>query len=138
MSVGCFQSLTIPVTVTVSESLNSICWPMSVVGGAFPKNFRAEGIPEGSRAASHRGNGAIEEDSITVNKIAKVVRLNALAAKRGQTLAQMALASILKDDRINSVLIGASKPEQVADSLKCLENISFSAEELSIINLILG
>ena len=71
-------------------------------------------------------------------KIAKVIKLNELALKRGQDLAQMALAWILKDDRITSVLIGVSKPEQVTDSIKCLENLSFSADELNSINSILG
>jgi len=74
----------------------------------------------------------------THEKIAKVIKLNELALKRGQDLAQMALAWILKDDRITSVLIGVSKPEQVTDSIKCLENLSFSADELNSINSILG
>jgi L-glyceraldehyde 3-phosphate reductase len=113
------------------------CIPFSPLAQGLLTNKYLQGIPAGSRAASHRGNGAIEEDAITEEKIAKVVELNELALKRGQDLAQMALSWILKDDRITSVLIGVSKPEQVIDSIKCLENISFSADELNAINNIL-
>lgn len=114
------------------------CIPFSPLAQGLLTNKYLQGIPEGSRAASHRGNGAIEEDAITDEKIAKVIKLNEIALKRGQNLAQMALSWILKDDRITSVLIGVSKPGQVTDSLKCLENISFSGDELSAINRILG
>jgi L-glyceraldehyde 3-phosphate reductase len=114
------------------------CIPFSPLAQGLLTNKYLKGIPEGSRAASHRGNGAIEEDAITNEKIAKVIKLNEIALKRGQNLAQMALSWILKDDRITSVLIGVSKPEQVTDSIKCLENISFSADELNAINSILG
>lgn len=114
------------------------CIPFSPLAQGLLTNKYLKGIPKGSRAASHRGNGAIEEDAITDEKIAKVIKLNELAVTRGQNLAQMALSWILKDDRITSVLIGVSKPEQVADSIKCLENLSFSADELNNINRILG
>ena len=113
------------------------CIPFSPLAQGLLSNKYLKGIPKGSRAASHRGNGAIEEDAITPEKIAKVIKLNELALNRGQNLAQMALSWILKDDRITSVLIGVSKPEQVTDSIKCLENISFSADELNAINNIL-
>jgi L-glyceraldehyde 3-phosphate reductase len=63
--------------------------------------------------------------------------LNELAVNRGQDLAQMALSWILKDKRITSVLIGVSKPEQVTDSLRCLDNINFTNDELARINEIL-
>ena len=114
------------------------CIPFSPLAQGLLTNKYLKGIPEGSRAASHRGNGAIEEDAITHDKIIKVIKLNELALSRGQDLAQMALSWILKDDRITSVLIGVSKPEQVTDSIKCLENISFSSDELNAINSILG
>jgi L-glyceraldehyde 3-phosphate reductase len=113
------------------------CIPFSPLAQGLLTDKYLKGIPGGSRAASHRGNGAIEENAITAEKIAKVTKLNELALKRGQDLAQMALSWILKDDRITSVLIGVSKPEQVTDSLKCLENISFSTDELNAINSIL-
>ena len=118
---------------------NSIgCIPFSPLAQGLLTNKYLQGIPEGSRAASHRGNGAIEEDAVTDEKISKVKKLNALAQKRGQNLAQMALSWILKDQRITSVLIGASKASQVVDSLKCLGNTSFSAPELQEINEILS
>jgi len=114
------------------------CIPFSPLAQGLLTNKYVKGIPEGSRISRHRGNGAIEEDAITEDKIAKVIKLNELAHSRGQDLAQMALSWILKDPRITSVLIGVSKPEQVSDSIKCLENISFSHEELEKINSILS
>ena len=113
------------------------CIPFSPLAQGLLTNKYLKGIPKDSRAASHRGNGAIEEDFITDEKIAKVTKLNELAVKRGQSLAQMALSWILKDDRITSVLIGVSKPEQLVDSLKCLNNVVFTNEELKIIDSIL-
>ncbi len=113
------------------------CIPFSPLAQGLLSNKYLKGIPEGSRAASHRGNGAIDEDQVSEEKINKVRQLNVLAEERGQNLAQMALAWILKDKRISSVLIGVSKPEQVLDSIRCLDNYSFSAEELNRINAIL-
>jgi L-glyceraldehyde 3-phosphate reductase len=113
------------------------CIPFSPLAQGVLTNKYLKGIPEGSRAAAHRGNGAIDENEVTENKIAKVKKLNELAINRGQDLAQMALSWILKDKRITSVLIGVSKPEQVTDSLRCLDNIKFTNEELAQINAIL-
>jgi len=113
------------------------CIPFSPLAQGILTNKYLDGIPKDSRASSHRGNGAIDEDQVSVEKINKVRKLNELALERGQNLAQMALAWILKDKRITSVLIGVSRPEQVADSIRCLENYSFTAEELSRINSIL-
>ncbi|MDQ6469793.1 L-glyceraldehyde 3-phosphate reductase [Flavobacterium sp. LHD-80] len=100
-------------------------------------NKYLNGIPENSRANANRGNGAMEKDAITPENIAKVKRLNKMAEERGQSLAQMALAWVLKDKRISSVIIGASKSEQVIDSLGCLQNTSFSEDELQTIDQIL-
>ncbi len=113
------------------------CIPFSPLAQGVLTNKYLSGIPEDSRAASHRGNGAIEEDQLTDDKIAKAKKLNELAKDRGQNLAQMALAWILKDKRITSVLIGASRPAQVTDSIGCLKNLSFSEAELNLINQIL-
>jgi L-glyceraldehyde 3-phosphate reductase len=96
------------------------------------------GIPEDSRAASERGNGALEAGGITPELIAKVQALNGVAEQREQTLAQMSLSWILKDPRVTSVIIGASKPEQVLDSVQCLRNYNFSGEELEKIESILA
>jgi L-glyceraldehyde 3-phosphate reductase len=114
------------------------CIPFSPLAQGLLTNKYLKGIPDGSRAASHRGNGAIDENQVSEEKITKVRALNLLAEKRGQNLAQMALAWILKDPRISSVLIGVSKPEQVVDSLKCLENYRFTQEELAQITEILS
>ena len=113
------------------------CIPFSPLAQGLLTNKYLNGIPEGSRASSHRGNGAIDEDQVSDEKINKVRRLNQLAEERGQNLAQMALAWILKDPRITSVLIGVSKPEQVTDSLQCLKNYHFTQEELLLIENIL-
>ena len=113
------------------------CIPFSPLAQGLLTNKYLKGIPQGSRASSHRGNGAIEEGQVSEEKINKVRQLNVLAEERGQNLAQMALAWILKDKRISSVLIGVSRPEQVVDSIRCLENYSFTTEELNRINTIL-
>src|SRR6478735_823822 len=113
------------------------CIPFSPLAQGILTNKYLNGIPKDSRASSHRGNGAIDENQVSDEKINKVRKLNELALERGQNLAQMALAWILKDKRITSVLIGVSRPEQVADSIRCLENYSFTPEELNRINSIL-
>lgn len=113
------------------------CIPFSPLAQGLLTNKYLNGIPGGSRAASHRGNGAIEEDQLTDEKIAKVRKLNEIAVERGQSLAQMALAWILKDPRITSVLLGVSKPEQLTDSLECMKNYSFTTDELESIESIL-
>jgi L-glyceraldehyde 3-phosphate reductase len=113
------------------------CIPFSPLAQGLLSNKYLNGIPKNSRAASHRGNGAIEEDQITDEKIAKASKLNSIALRRGQNLAQMALSWILKDNRVTSVLVGVSKPEQLTDSLQCLKNITFSSDELNEINAIL-
>jgi L-glyceraldehyde 3-phosphate reductase len=95
------------------------------------------GIPSDSRAASTRGNGALEAEAITPATLQKVDRLNHMAKNRGQSLAQMALSWVLKDPRITSVIIGASKPAQVIDSIKCTQNLHFSQDELMQIDEIL-
>ena len=75
---------------------------------------------------------------ITEEKIARVVKLNELAAKRGESLAQMALQWVLRDGRVTSALIGASRPEQIRENIKALQFPAFSAEELQAIDAILA
>jgi len=111
------------------------CIPFSPLAQGLLTNKYLNGIPADSRAA--KPTGFLKEDQVTAARIGQVKALNAIAEKRGQTLAQMALAWLLKDKRVTSVLIGASKPEQLADSLRCQDNINFSAEELSAIEAIL-
>lgn len=94
------------------------------------------GIPENSRAA--RPNSSLSKNQINPETIEKVSLLNNIAIKRGQTLAEMALAWLLKDELVTSVLIGASSVKQLMDNLKALKNTHFSAEELSEIEFILN
>lgn len=113
------------------------CIAFSPLAQGLLTNKYLNGIPKGSRASSHRGNGAIDEDEVSDEKIRKVFQLNTIAEERGQNLAQMALSWILKDLRISSVLLGVSKAEQLLDSINCLKNYSFTDEELKRINQIL-
>lgn len=93
------------------------------------------GIPEDSRV--RKDGRFLNENSVTEEKLAKVRALNELAAQRGQSLAQMALAWILRDGDITSVLIGASKPSQILDNIGMLRNMEFSEEERKKIDEIL-
>lgn len=92
------------------------------------------GIPSDSRIA--RG-GHLKRESLTDEVLRKIKALNEVAATRGQTLAEMALAWLLKDELVTSVIIGASSVAQLADNLKAIENIGFSAEELEKMNAII-
>jgi L-glyceraldehyde 3-phosphate reductase len=94
-----------------------------------------EGIPQGSRAS--RPQPFLRPEHITGEKLAKVRKLNVLAQRRGQTMAQLALAWILRHPGMTSALIGASRPSQVDDAVGALNNLKFSAEELREIELIL-
>lgn len=94
------------------------------------------GIPEDSRI---RTDGRfLKENAVSEDMISKVRKLGALAAERGQTLAQMALAWILRDGDITSVLIGASRPSQILDNIGMVQNTSFSEEERKKIDDILA
>jgi len=94
------------------------------------------GIPEGSRAS--KPHGFLKPANITADKLAKVQKLNELAKSRDQTLAQMALAWVLRHDGMTSVLIGASNEAQIDDAVGALQNLAFSSEELQHIEAILG
>lgn len=86
------------------------------------------GIPEDSRI---RTDGRfLKESAITSEKINKIRELNNMAKERGQSLAEMALSWVLKDGIVTSVLVGASKPEQIIDNIKAIENTKFTVEEL--------
>ena len=94
------------------------------------------GIPEDSRI---RTDGRfLKEEAVNQETLAKVQELNAIARERGQSLAQMALAWILRDGDITSVLIGASKPSQILDNLGMMENTVFSKEERERIEQVLA
>ncbi len=91
------------------------------------------GIPEGSRAAQGK---SLDPATITDQALASVKALNDLAEARGQTLAQMAIAWVLRDGGITTALIGASKPSQVEDCAGAVKNLDFTAEELAKIDSI--
>ena len=95
-----------------------------------------KGIPADSRIGSGK-SPYLHKNDITQEKLAKVQALNVVAEQRGQSLTQLALSWILRDGKVTSVLIGASRPEQILENIKALDNISFSAEELQEIEQIL-
>jgi L-glyceraldehyde 3-phosphate reductase len=89
------------------------------------------GVPAGSRATENR---FLKKAMLSPENLERTRQLDAIAKRRGQTLAQMALAWALRDKRVTSALIGASSPEQVEDSVKALDNPSFTADELKEID----
>jgi L-glyceraldehyde 3-phosphate reductase len=89
------------------------------------------GIPEGSRATK---DTSLSPDLITDEAIDKIRSLNEIAQRRGQTLAQLALAWTLRDPRVTSTLIGASSVQQLEDNVGSLANLDFSADELAEID----
>lgn len=93
------------------------------------------GIPEGSRMQVE-GNKirGLNEKMLTEANLSSLRLLNEMAQQRGQTMAQMALSWLLKDQRVTSVLIGASRPEQLQENVKALDNLNFTAEELERID----
>jgi L-glyceraldehyde 3-phosphate reductase len=113
------------------------CITFSSLAQGILSNKYLNGIPADSRAASARGNGALEKSGLTEEIVGKVKELNKIAEKRNQSMAQMALAWVLKDPRITSVIIGASKPEQVTDSIACINKTVFEKDELNTIEQIL-
>ncbi len=98
-------------------------------------NKYLKGIPDGSRAA--KAHGFLQKETITQEVIAKVKALNAIAEERGQSLAQMAIAWLLKDDRITSVLVGASSVKQLTQNVESVNCLDFSNDELFKIETIL-
>ncbi|MEG8275040.1 L-glyceraldehyde 3-phosphate reductase [Streptomyces sp. AHA2] len=93
-----------------------------------------EGIPEGSRAASD--SPFLNSDAVTEELVARLRELNGIAESRGQTLAQMALAWVLRGGRVTSALVGASSPQQLQDSVGAIANLDFDADELARIDAI--
>jgi L-glyceraldehyde 3-phosphate reductase len=96
------------------------------------------GIPADSRAGRGLPNGALLPKDLDEKELDKIRSLNQLALQRNQTLAQMSIAWLLKDDRVTSVLVGASSLQQVKNSIGALDNIQFSEEELKAIEGILS
>src|SRR6478735_1812688 len=112
------------------------CIPFSPLAQGMLTDKYLNGIPENSRAA--KSTGHLQTSEITEKRIAQIRDLNELAKKRNQSLAQMAIAWLLKDKRVTTVLIGASSINQLDNNLDALNNLQFSQEELDQIKKILG
>ena len=119
--------------VLQEEGVGSIAF--SPLAGGLLTDRYLHGIPEDSRAAHSQ---FLKPEAITEQKLGKIKQLNEMALARGQKLSQMALAWVLRGDRVTSVLIGASRISQIEDAVGMLENRHFSAEELSAIEMILA
>jgi L-glyceraldehyde 3-phosphate reductase len=104
--------------------------------GMLTDKYLGGDIPEGSRAS--KKHGFLRPEHVTDEKIAKARKLNEIAQARGQTLAQLALAWVLRQPGMTSALIGTSKVSQVEDSVAALNNLAFSSEELAQIESILA
>lgn len=111
------------------------CIPFSPLAQGLLTNKYLHGIPEDSRAA--KSTGHLQQAEVSAERIEIALQLNKLAGNRGQSLAQMAIAWLLKDPRVTTVLIGASSVKQLNDNLDSLDNLAFSAEELQAIERIL-
>ncbi len=120
----------------VLEETGIGCIPFSPLEQGMLTDKYLKGIPAGSRASNP--NGFLRVEDITEQRVSKVKRLNEIAAKRKQSLAQMAIAWLLKDERITSVLVGVSSVGQLDDNLKTLANLDFSEAELKKIETILN
>jgi L-glyceraldehyde 3-phosphate reductase len=112
------------------------CIPFSPLEQGLLTDKYLKGIPVDSRA--YKPHGFLKVEDVTVQKVSKAKQLNEMALNRNQTLAQMAIAWLLKDPRITSVLIGVSSVGQLDDNLKTLGNLKFSGEELKRIEFILN
>jgi len=111
------------------------CIPFSPLAQGLLTNKYLNGIPKESRA--EKPHGFLQKSAITQDLIHKLKELDGIAQLRGQSLAQMALSWLLKDQRVTSVLIGASSVRQLMDNLACINNLNFTVAELSNIDKIL-
>lgn len=120
--------------VLKDEGIGSI--PFSPLEQGILTDKYLNGIPENSRAA--KSTGFLQKDAITPEIISKVQKLHNVAQNRGQSLAQMAIAWLLKNDQITSVLVGVSSEKQLLENLGSLDNLYFSKSELAEIETILN
>jgi len=112
------------------------CIPFSPLAQGMLTDRYLQGVPQDSRAA--KSHGFLQADALTGGRLEQIRQLNELAKARGQSLAQMSLAWVLRDERITTVLIGASSVEQLEQNLGCLGGQGFLDEELSAIEQVLG
>jgi len=120
----------------VLEKYGVGCIPFSPLAQGMLTDRYLNGIPRDSRAA--KSHGFLKTEEITNNKLEKIRKLNEIANGRNQSLAQMALSWLLKDERITTVLIGASSVQQLDNNIDSLNNISYSSEELRKIEEVLA
>ncbi|TAL65194.1 MAG: L-glyceraldehyde 3-phosphate reductase [Bacteroidetes bacterium] len=119
----------------VLEETGIGCIPFSPLAQGLLTNRYLKGIPKDSRA--YKPDGFLKIEDVTDQRISKAGRLNEIAATRKQSLAQMAIAWLLKDPRVTSVLVGVSSVDQLNDNLNTLKNLKFTADELENIEVIL-
>jgi L-glyceraldehyde 3-phosphate reductase len=113
------------------DELGIGCIAFSPLAQGLLTNKYVGGIPADSRAA--KPSGALKQEQISEGRLGRVRRLNDIAQQRGQTLAQMAIAWVLRHPNMTSALIGTSRVSQVEDCVGALDNLHFSAEELAAI-----
>ena len=113
------------------EELGTGCIGFSPLAQGFLTKKYLKGVPEGARATR---SPSFRQEWLTENNIGVIQSLNDIAERRGQTLAQMAIAWVLRDPRVTSALIGARTVDQLASSIKSLNNLSFTPEELKEID----
>jgi L-glyceraldehyde 3-phosphate reductase len=126
------ESTLLPVTREVGLGVIAFC-PLQQ--GLLTSKY-LHGVPEDSRAKST--GGFLKPEAIKPEIVERVTQLNGIAKERGQTLAQMSLSWVLRDEAVTSALIGASRPEQIVENLAAANNTSFSDGELQRIEAILG
>jgi len=119
----------------VLETYGVGCIPFSPLAQGLLTDRYLKGIPADSRAA--KSWGYLQSDEITPERREQIVKLNEIAKQRNQSLAQMAIAWLLKDKRITTVLIGASSVQQLDNNLDSLNNLNFSSDELDAIEAVL-
>ncbi len=124
-----------PELLNVLHSEGIGCIVFSPLAQGMLTNRYLKGIPSDSRAS--KPHGFLKKENITEDKLAKVRKLNDLAAERGQSLAQMAIAWVLRQPSVTSALIGASRVSQLEENVDAVKNLSFSADELRTIDAIL-
>ncbi len=125
-----------PELLDVLETEGMGCIPFSPLAQGLLTNRYLKGIPEDSRAA--KSHGFLKTEQVSPAALAKIQSLNAIAKERGQSLAQMALAWTIRDPRVTTALIGASKVSQLEDNYAALKTLGFSSDELTAIDGILA
>ena len=117
------------------HSLGMGCAVFSPLAQGLLTDRYLNGVPADSRAANPDGN--LQRDQVTPDKVAKAAQLNGMAQGRGQTLAQMALAWVLRHAEVTTAIVGVSRKEQVDEAVGALNNLTFSWSDLARIDSIL-